>query len=125
MSDYIVTLEAGWTVKNIETVQDAIGIAVSEAGKRLNPSAKFVDVDVLNMPCPYCGREINSALVIANTGLVGLLLSMKVFNAENSEHAEHIAKSVIGKALRDISLTTYSIEILETETPAEGDTVEQ
>ncbi|HKM41919.1 MAG TPA: DUF555 domain-containing protein, partial [Methanocorpusculum sp.] len=52
MSDYLVTLEAGWTVKNIETVQDAIGIAVSEAGKRLNPSAKFVDVDVLNMPCP-------------------------------------------------------------------------
>ncbi|MCK9313292.1 MAG: DUF555 domain-containing protein [Methanocorpusculum sp.] len=122
MSDYIVTLEAGWTVKNIETVQDAIGIAVSEAGKRLNPSAKFVDVDVLNMPCPYCGREINSALVIAKTGLVGLLLSMKVFNAENPEHAEHIAKSVIGKALRDVSLTTYSIEI---DTPAEGESDEK
>lgn len=119
MSDYRVTLEAGWTVKDVESVQDAIGIAVSEAGKRLHPSAKFVDVDVMNMPCPYCGKDINTALVIARTGLVGLLLPMKVFKAENPEHAEHIAKSVIGRALRDVSLSTYAVELIEGETVAE------
>ncbi|HJK08854.1 MAG TPA: DUF555 domain-containing protein [Methanocorpusculum sp.] len=115
MPDYRVTLEAAWTVKDVATTQDAIGIAVSEAGKRLHPSAKFVDVDVMVMPCPYCGEEINSALVVARTGIVGLLLSMKVFNAEGEEHAERIAKSVIGRAVRDIPLATYSITTCEDE----------
>ena len=115
MPDYRVTLEAAWTVKDVATTQDAIGIAVSEAGKRLHPSAKFVDVDVMVMPCPSCGEEINSALVVARTGIVGLLLSMKVFNAEGEEHAERIAKSVIGRAVRDIPLATYSITTCEAE----------
>ena len=115
MPDYRVTLEAAWPVKDVATTQDAIGIAVSEAGKRLHPSAKFVDVDVMVMPCPYCGEEINSALVVARTGIVGLLLSMKVFNAEGEEHAERIAKSVIGRAVRDIPLATYSITTCEAE----------
>ena len=47
MLDYRVILEAAWIVKDVTSVSDAIGIAVSEAGKRLQPSAKFVDVDVL------------------------------------------------------------------------------
>lgn len=115
MSDYRVTLEAAWIVKDVESVQDAIGIAVSEAGKKLQPSAKFVDVDVLNVPCPYCHDEINNAIVVAKTGLVGLLLSMKVFSAENKEHAEKIAKSVIGRPLREIPLSTFSIEEIEAE----------
>lgn len=109
-----MTLEAAWTVKDVATTQDAIGIAVSEAGRRLHPSAKFVDVDVMVMPCPYCGEEINSALVVARTGIVGLLLSMKVFNAEGEDHAERIAKSVIGRVVRDISLATYNITTCET-----------
>jgi len=110
--DYRVTLEAAWIVKDVETVQDAIGIAVSEAGKRLQPSAKFVDVDVETIPCPYCGEEINTAIVTARTALVGLLLSMRVFSAENPEHAERIAKTIVGKALRDVPLSTYHIEEL-------------
>ncbi|HJK18740.1 MAG TPA: DUF555 domain-containing protein [Methanocorpusculum sp.] len=118
MPDYRVTLEAAWTVKDVARTQDAIGIAVSEAGKRLHPSAKFVDVDVMVMPCPYCGEGINSALVVARTGIVGLLLSMKVFNAEGEEHAERIAKSVIGRAVRDIPLATYSITTCEAEEEA-------
>ncbi len=113
MLDYRVTLEAAWIVKDVAAASDAIGIAISEAGKRLHPSAKFVDVDVLSLPCPYCGREITSAIVVAHTGLVGLLLSMRVFSAENPEHAERIAKTVIGKALRDVALSTYSIDELK------------
>lgn len=113
MLDYRVILEAAWIVKDVASVADAIGIAVSEAGKRLQPSAKFVDVDILNTACPYCNREIDTAMVVARTGFVGILLSMKVFSAENPEHAERIAKTVIGKALRDVPLSTYSIEVLE------------
>lgn len=115
MPDYTVTLEAAWMVKDVGTIEDAIGIAISEAGKRLSPSAKFVDVDVLSMPCPYCFENINTALVVARVGMVGLLLSMKVFNAENENHAERIAKSVIGRALRDIPLATSSIVLTDTE----------
>ena len=115
MLDYRVTLEAAWIVKNAESISDAIGIAVSEAGKRLHPSAKFVDVDVETLPCPYCSEEVDSAIVVAKTGLVGLLLSMRVFSAENPEHAERIAKTVIGKALRDVPLITFHIEELPLE----------
>lgn len=116
MSDFRVTLEAAWLVKDVNTITDAVGIAVSEAGKRLHASAKFVDVDVMTAPCPYCSRDISSAIVIARTALVGLYLSMRVFNAENPQHAEAIAKSVIGKPLREIPLSTYSIEPLTEET---------
>jgi uncharacterized protein (UPF0212 family) len=34
---------------------------------------------------------------------------MKVFRAESPEHAERIAKSVVGKALRDIPLKLLEV----------------
>lgn len=112
MSDYRVTLEAAWIVRDVASAADAIGIAVSECGKRLHPSAKFVDVDVLNSPCPHCGKEITTATVAARTALVGLLLSMRVFDANSPEHAEKIALRVIGSALRDVPLALFEIEEL-------------
>ena len=45
MPDYVVTLETAWIVRDVKSLDDAIGIAVSEAGKRLNPAAKYVEVD--------------------------------------------------------------------------------
>lgn len=110
MSDFRVTLEAAWIVRDVASAADAVGIAVSECGKRLHPSAKFVDVDVLNSPCPHCGREITTATVAARTALVGLLLSMRVFDANSPEHAEKIALRVIGSALRDVPLSLFEIE---------------
>ena len=113
MSDFRVTLEAAWIVRDVASAADAVGIAVSECGKRLHPSAKFVDVDVLNSPCPHCGREITTATVAARTALVGLLLSMRVFDANSPEHAEKIALRVIGSALRDVPLALFEIEEIE------------
>ena len=118
MPDFRVTLEAAWIVRDVGTAADAVGIAVSECGKRLMPSAKFVDVDVLNSPCPHCGKEITTATVAARTALAGLLLSMKVFDANSAEHAEKIAKRVIGNALRDIPLSLFEVEELEEEPDA-------
>jgi hypothetical protein len=46
---------------------------------------------------------------VADTALVGLVLEMKVFRAETTEHAERIAKSVVGKALRDIPLKLLEV----------------
>ena len=109
MPDYLVTLESAWIVKDARSFDDAMGIAVAEAGKRLNPSAKFVEIEAGVLPCPFCRKNLSSALLVAGTALVGLLLQMKVFRAESGEHAARIAKSVIGKALRDIPLSVLEV----------------
>ena len=55
---------------------------------------------------------LSSAIVVADTALVGLVLEMKVFRAESKEHAGRIAKSVIGKALREIPLKLLDVQEL-------------
>ncbi len=113
MPDYLVTLESAWIIKDVKSLDDAIGIAISEAGKRLNPSAKYVEVEAGMLTCPYCEQDLSSAIVVADTALVGLVLEMKVFRAESKEHAERIAKSVVGKALRDVPLKLLEVEELQ------------
>jgi len=39
MPDYMVTLESAWFLKDVKSLDDAIGIAISEAG---------------STPCPFC-----------------------------------------------------------------------
>jgi hypothetical protein len=104
--NYRVVLEAAWLVHDVDDIDDAIGVAVSEAGKRLNEQEMdYVEVEVGFTDCPACGEPFDSAFIAADTALVGLMLEMKVFNAESVEHAQRIAKSDIGGALRDVPLT--------------------
>ncbi len=112
MGDYLVRLESAWLIKDVDSVDDAIGIAISEAGKRLNPTAKYVEIEAGELACPFCEEELPSTLVIAHTALVGILLEMKVYKAESEEHAKRIARSVIGKALHDIPLEVIGVEVL-------------
>jgi uncharacterized protein (UPF0212 family) len=112
MPDYNVIIESAWVLRDVKSLDDAIGIAISEAGKRLNPAAKYVEVEAGFLTCPYCEETLSSAIVVADTALVGLVLEMKVFRAETKEHAERIAKSVIGKALRDIPLKVLEVQEL-------------
>jgi len=103
--DYTVVLEAAWLVHDVSDIDDAIGVAVSEAGKRLNEEEMdYVEVEVGFTDCPACGEPFDSAFIAADTALVGLVLEMDVFNAESEEHAQRIAKSDIGGALRDVPL---------------------
>lgn len=103
--NYRVVLEAAWLVHDVDNVDDAIGVAVSEAGKRLNnEEMDYVEVDAGFTNCPACGEPFDSAFVAADTALVGLILELDVFNAESTEHAQRIAKSDIGGALRDVPL---------------------
>lgn len=102
--DYSVTMEAAWLVRDIETIDDAIGIAISEAGKRFHPKLDFVNIEIGSIVCPRCSETLDAVMLVANTALVGMILSMKVFDAESTEHAERIAKSVIGRALRNVPL---------------------
>ncbi|MDJ1430491.1 DUF555 domain-containing protein [Halostagnicola sp. A-GB9-2] len=114
MSNYLVAMEAAWLVRDVNEVDDAIGVAVSEAGKRLNQeNMEYVEVEVGATGCPACGEPFDSAFIAADTALVGLALEMDVFNADSEEHASRIAKSEIGGALRDVPLSV--VEVFETE----------
>jgi len=118
MSNYLVAMEAAWLVREVEEIDDAIGVAVSEAGKRLNDAEMdYVEVEVGATPCPACGEAFDSAFIAADTALVGLLLEMEVFNADSTQHASRIAKSEVGGALRDVPLKV--IETVETESDDE------
>jgi uncharacterized protein (UPF0212 family) len=112
--NYLVAMEAAWLVRDVDDIDDAIGVAVSEAGKRLNEAEMdYVEVEVGATGCPACGEPFDSAFIAADTALVGLVLEMDVFNAESPEHAQRIAKSEIGGALQDVPLKV--IEVFETE----------
>jgi uncharacterized protein (UPF0212 family) len=105
MSDFLVVLEAAWLVRDVGNVDDAIGVAVSETGKRLNEREKsYVEVNVGATGCPACGEPFDSAFVAAGTALVGLVLEIDVFNTDGEQHARRIAKSEVGGALRDVPL---------------------
>jgi len=111
--NYSVVVEAAWLVHDVDNVDDAIGVAVSEAGKRLNQQdMDYVEVEVGFTGCPACGEPFDSAFIAADTALVGLVLEMEVFNVESEEHAQRIAKSDIGGALRDVPLTV--VDTVET-----------
>ncbi|MBX0323101.1 DUF555 domain-containing protein [Halomicroarcula sp. F13] len=117
--NYLVAMEAAWLVRDVDDIDDAIGVAVSEAGKRLNEAEMdYVEVEVGATGCPACGEPFDSAFIAADTALVGLVLEMDVFNAESMEHAQRIAKSEIGGALRDVPLKV--IEVFETEEDEES-----
>jgi uncharacterized protein (UPF0212 family) len=112
MPDYLVILESAWIIRDADSVDDAISIAISEAGKRLNPTAKFVEVEAGILSCPYCEEELPCTLIVARTALVGVKMEMKVYKADSEEHARRIALSTIGKALRDIPLEIIEVEEL-------------
>ena len=110
MSDYLVAMEAAWLVRDVDDIDDGIGVAVSEAGKRLNQKElEYVEVNVGLTPCPACGEPFDSAFIAAGTALVGLVLEIKIFNAEGHNHAQRIAKSEVGGALKNVP-----IDIIET-----------
>ena len=113
MTNYIVTLEAAWLVKSVDTVEDAMNIAISEVGKSLNPDLNFVEIEVGTTRCPACAEVFDSVFMAAGTALVGILLEMKVYDAESEEHAARIAKSTIGKALKSTPLDVVEVEEFE------------
>jgi uncharacterized protein (UPF0212 family) len=122
MSNYLVVMEAAWLVRDVEEIDDAIGVAVSEAGKRLNEQdMDYVEVDVGATGCPACGEPFDSAFIAADTALVGLVLEMKVFNADSQEHAQRIGKSEAGGALRDVPLSVAETIEYEDEDELQSD----
>ncbi len=109
MPDYLVVVQAAWIVRKAKSIKDAMNIAVAEAGKRLNPDLDFVEIDVGETECPKCGATLKSVFMVAGTALVGLIMEMKVFNAQNKEHAARIAKYELGKRLQRTPLEIVDV----------------
>lgn len=117
MTNYLVAMEAAWLVRDVDETDDAIGVAVSEAGRRLNDQdLDYVEVEAGATSCPACGEPLDAAFLAAGTALVGLVLEITIFNAEGEEHASRIAKSEVGGALRDVPIEV--IEVAESEEEA-------
>ena len=112
--DYHVVMEAAWLVRDVQSVDDAIGVAISEAGSRLNDTGlEYVDVEVGVTGCPACGEPFDSAFLAAETAIVGLMIELDVFNVESEEHAVRIAKSEVGGSLHNVPLSV--VDAFETE----------
>lgn len=111
MPNFLVVVQAGWVVKRVKSVEDAINIAIAEAGKKLAPDLSFVRIDVGSVECPKCREHFKSALIVSKTALVGLVFEMKVFNAQSKEHAVRIAKSGLRKRMPNIPLEV--VEVIE------------
>jgi len=112
----MVVLEAPIIVNDVKGVEDAINVAVSKITKALHrEKLDFVRVEIGYFKCPVCGAQFESAFVIGNVGLVGIYLTLKVFNAQSIEHAERIGKAVVGKALKRVPLKVFEIRELKPE----------
>ena len=108
-TDYTVVLEGAWLVEDVEEIEDAVSVAVSEAGKRLNPDKDYVEVEVGLMNCPACGEAFDSACMFAGTALVGLVFEINVYNVETEDHASKIAKQEVGEAIPDVPLEVVDV----------------
>lgn len=107
--DYTVALEGAWVVTEVGNVDDAISVAVSEAGKQLNPTKDYVEVELGVLHCPACGEPFDSACTFAGTALVGLVFEIDVYNADGEDHAARIAKKEVGEALDDVPLEVAEV----------------
>ncbi len=121
MGNYVVVLEAAWLVRDVDDIDDAMGVAISEAGRRLNEQAMdYVDIDIGVTGCPFCDAPFDSAFIAANTALVGLALEMTTFNADSIEHASRIAKKEIGQALHGVPLSVVDVIEVDNDTADES-----
>lgn len=103
---YRVTLSVPWLVRGAGSPQDAIDIAVSEAGRRVNetetPSVSECDISVQTLPSADCG-ETEAVLIVAETALVGLTLDCTV-TAASPQDAERTARRELGDGFEGIPL---------------------
>ena len=104
---YQVSLTVPWIVRNVPAAQDAINIAVSEVGKRVqrSPKKKVRDCEITVQKLSDAqGQQTSEAvLVVANTALVGLLLTCEV-HSDNHSEAETDARREIGEEFEAVPL---------------------
>jgi uncharacterized protein (UPF0212 family) len=122
--DCRVVVEAAVPVYDVETVDEAIRIAISKTGEMLNPDLNYVEIN-MGERRTESGEELPPAFIAADEALVALELEMTVFTVERDEHASRIARKEIGKRLENIPLKVLSVEeVPDEETDDEEASVE-
>ena len=109
--DCRVVVEAAVPVYDVETVDEAVRIAISKTGEMLNPDLNYVEIEMGTRTSPS-GEELPPAFIAADEALVALELELIVFNVEQEEHASRIARKEIGQQLHNIPLKILSTEIM-------------
>ncbi|GAA5063964.1 DUF555 domain-containing protein [Haladaptatus pallidirubidus] len=109
--DCQVVVEAAIPVSHVDTVDEALRIAIAKTGEMLNPGLNYVEIEPETRTAPS-GEALSPAFVVADNALIALTLEMTVFNVENEVHASRVALTEIGQQLDDISLTVREIETL-------------
>jgi uncharacterized protein (UPF0212 family) len=107
----MISLSAPWIVRGVETNQDAINIAVAEVGKRVqftDSSIQRVDIAVQQLGCHGCRATTDAVLSIAETALVGLVLTGDVI-ATDSTAAETTALRALGPHLPETPLARIDV----------------
>ena len=118
--DCRVVVEAAVSVYDVETVDEAVRIAISKTGELLNPDLNYVEID-MGSPTDPDGEELPPAYIVADEALVALELTMDVFNVEQEEHAKRVARTEIGQRLTEIPLEIASVnEIVDEEADTES-----
>ncbi len=112
--DCRVVVEAGVPVYDVETVDEAVRIAVSKTGEMLNPDLNYVEIEPGERTSPS-GDRLPPAFIAADEALVALELRMDVFNVDRTEHAGRIARKEIGQRLRNVPLEVLDIAEVEAE----------
>ncbi|MBP1900355.1 uncharacterized protein (UPF0212 family) [Halorubrum trapanicum] len=112
--DCRVVVEAAVPVYDVETVDEAVRIAISKTGEMLNPDLNYVEIDTGTRTSPS-GEQLDPAFVAADEALVALELQMDVFNVDRGEHASRVARKEIGKRLRNIPLKVLSVTEIDPE----------
>jgi hypothetical protein len=104
---YRVTLSIPWLVRGIDSVQDAVNIAVSEVGRRVATAettpVSTGEITVQTLSCANCGATTEAALVVAETALIGLTLECTV-TAQSPDDAESTVRRELGSEFEDVPL---------------------
>ena len=118
--DCRVVVEAAVPVYDVETVDEAVRIAISKTGEMLNPDLNYVEIEMGTRTSP-AGEELPPAFIAADEALVALELELTVFNVEQEEHARRIARKEIGQQLHNIPLKVIKTEVVPEESNAKDD----
>lgn len=111
--DCRVVLEAAVPVYDVETVDEAVRIAIAKTGEMLYPDLNYVEISPKERMCEHCYDVLEPAFLSADESLVALELEMDVFNVDNKTHAKRIARSEIGSQVNQIPLKEVATEQIE------------
>ena len=106
-----LTFSVPWLVRGAKQPQDAINITISEVGKQLSAvddPIRDTDITIQQVTCTECGASTEGLLLVSETALVGVLLTVTL-RAEAAAEAEALTRRAIGPHLPDIPLTTVDI----------------